>query len=228
MKKNILLTISTLFIISCSNEHNSNENTSIDNVTIGSQIWSSKNLDITTYRDGTPIPQVTNQTEWNNLTTGAWCYYNNDPSNGTVYGKLYNWYAIQGIHDNDANTPNKTFAPSGWHVPKVSEVVTLINYLGGAELAGGKMKSTSFWENPNLGATNESFFSGLPGGFRDYTSSFLQIGYDGFWWCSPDENPFYGGLFYLSYHTNEVTLSFNDTSYDFWNTSGCSVRLIKD
>ena len=77
------------------------------------------------YRDGTPIPQVTDATERANLTTGAWCYYDNDPTKG----KLYNWYVVAGIHDNDENTPNKELAPEGWHVPSVAEWTGLVNYL---------------------------------------------------------------------------------------------------
>jgi hypothetical protein len=113
----------------------------LPNVTIGTQIWSSTNLDLTTYRDGTPIPQVTDPTQWTNLTTGAWCYYNNDPANGAIYGKLYNWYAVVGIHDNDPNTPNKILAPTGWHVPTDTEWTTLTTFLGGESIAGGKIQA---------------------------------------------------------------------------------------
>jgi hypothetical protein len=95
--------------------------TPLSNVTIGTQIWSTSNLDVTSYRDGTPIPQVSDPSLWGNLTTGAWCYYNNDPTTGTTYGKIYNWYAVAGIHDNDPNTPNKSLAPTGWHVPSDTE-----------------------------------------------------------------------------------------------------------
>ena len=91
----------------------------------GSQLWAIENTEVVTYRDGTPIPEVTDATEWGNLTTGAWCYYNNDPSNG----KLYNWYAVAGIHDNDETTPNKEFAPDWWHVPSDADWTTLENYL---------------------------------------------------------------------------------------------------
>ena len=96
-------------------------------LTYKDQVWTVKNAEIETYRDGTPIPQVTDNTEWSNLTTGAWCYYNNDPSKG----KLYNWYAVAGIHDNDENTPNKEFAPEGWHVPSNENWSGLIDYLIG-------------------------------------------------------------------------------------------------
>ena len=78
-----------------------------------------------TYRDGTPIPEVTDATEWSNLTTGAWCYYNNDPTKP----RFYNWYAVMGIHDTDPDTPNKEFAPEGWHVPSDAEWTTLENHL---------------------------------------------------------------------------------------------------
>ena len=94
-------------------------------LTYGDQVWTVKNAEMVTYRDGTPIPQVTDATEWANLTTGAWCYYDNDPSKG----KLYNWYAVAGIHDNDENTPNKELAPEGWHVPTDTEWTELIDYL---------------------------------------------------------------------------------------------------
>lgn len=96
-----------------------------DYITYGDQDWTVENAEMVTYRDGTPIPQVTDNTEWANLTTGAWCFYNNDPTKP----RLYNWYAVMGIHDNDPNTPNKEFAPEGWHVPTDAEWTTLENYL---------------------------------------------------------------------------------------------------
>ena len=88
-----------------------------NSVIIGTQEWVSENLNVSKYNDGTIIPQVTDPTAWSNLTTGEWCYYDNDPANGLIYGKLYNYYAVAGIHDNDPNTPNKFLAPAGWHVP---------------------------------------------------------------------------------------------------------------
>ena len=96
-----------------------------DYLTYGTQQWTVENAAMETYRDGTPIPQVTDATQWSNLTTGAWCYYDNDPTKG----KLYNWYAVAGIHDNDPNTPNKEFAPLGWHVPTDAEWTTLEEHL---------------------------------------------------------------------------------------------------
>ncbi len=162
----------------------------LPNVTIGTQIWQSTNLDVTTYRDGTPIPQVTDPTAWAGLTTGAWCYYNNDPANGTTYGKLYNWYAVAGIHDNDPLTPNKILAPQGWHVASDAEWTTLTTFLGGLSVAGGKMKSmgTSLWQAPNAEATNESGLTGHPGGWRNFDGPFLAIGVNSVWWSSSENS----------------------------------------
>lgn len=155
-------------------------------ITIGTQVWQSINLDVTTYRDGTPIPQVTDPTQWANLTTGAWCYYDNNPSNGMIYGKLYNWYAVAGIHDTDPNTPNKVLAPAGWHVPFDIEWSALVNFLGGESTAGGKMKSTgtTLWNDPNTAATNSSGFTGLPGGLRSHNGLFSYIGIFSHWWSA--------------------------------------------
>jgi uncharacterized protein (TIGR02145 family) len=165
-------------------------NVNIPSVTIGNQIWTNKNLDVSTYRDGTVIPKVDDAT-WSTLTTGAYCYYNNDSTTyAAIYGKLYNWYAVVGIHDNDANTPNKTLAPEGWHVPTDGEWTTLADYLGGASVAGGKMKEAGFdhWVSPNTGATNESGFAGLPGGIRHSGGAFDFIGSGGYWWSSTEFN----------------------------------------
>jgi uncharacterized protein (TIGR02145 family) len=182
----------------------------LPNVTIGTQIWTTKNLDVTTYRDGTPIPQVTDPAQWAALTTGAWCYYNNDSGNGTTYGKLYNWYAVVGINDNDSNTPNKILAPTGWHVSTNEEWTTLTTFLGGETVAGGKMKATgtTLWQSPNECATNESGFTALPGGYRTSFGVFSYIGNgDGYWNSSEydsisawdhgqDYNGCYSGTYY--------------------------------
>ncbi|WP_396141563.1 fibrobacter succinogenes major paralogous domain-containing protein [Flavobacterium sp.] len=206
----------------------------LPNVTIGAQIWSTRNLDVTTYRDGTPIPQVTDPTQWQNLTTGAWCYYNNDPANGAIYGKLYNWYAVAGIHDNNPATPNKILAPTGWHVPTDTEWTTLTTFLGGESVAGGKMKSTGtiqagtgLWQNPNtvVAATNESGLTVLPGGFRDdLGGSTGSIGYVSYLW-SLSENVSDLSFVWtraLRFHTILTSRSFNN-KYE-----GFSVRLVKD
>ena len=188
--RKISLFLFALVVSSCSNnEEDNNSNVSISEIAIGTQIWQSKNLDVTTYRDGTPIPQVTDPTAWVNLTTGAWCYYNNTTANGTIYGKLYNWYAVAGIHDTDPNTPNKVLAPQGWHVPSDAEWTTLTTFLGGVSVEGGKMKSigtiqagSGLWQSPSTASTNESSFSGHPGGRRVHNFSDIDI--EGHWWSS--------------------------------------------
>ena len=196
----------------------------IPSVAIGSQIWSTTNLDVTSYRDGTPIPQVTDPSAWANLTTGAWCYYNNNSANGTTYGKLYNWYAVAGIHDNDPSTPNKFLAPTGWHVPSDTEWAVLIDYLGGESVAGGKMKETgtSHWLSPNTDATNSSGFMGLPGGYHNEDGTFYSINYSGHWWSSSDSD--INGAFLLDLICNSGIATISNVV----KLRGFSVRLVKD
>jgi uncharacterized protein (TIGR02145 family) len=191
---------------------------------IGQQTWASINLNVTTYRDGTPIPQVTDPTQWANLTTGAWCYYNNDPTNGNVYGKLYNWYAVAGIHDNDPNTPNKILAPNGWHIPSDTEWTILTDFLGGLTSAGGKMKSTdsTLWLSPNTGATNQSGFSGLPGGFRLSDGTFNYIRNGGDWWSTTENGAI--NVWYRLLDTNNSWVGRVSDS----KIRGLSVRCIRD
>ena len=159
---------------------------SLPTVVIGTQQWTDKNLDVLTYRNGDLIPQVTDPTAWAALTTGAWCYFNNDPSGyGSIYGKLYNWYAV--------NDP-RGLAPQGWHIATSDELATLRTTLGGSTVAGAKMKTTTRWTTPNplykgAGATNESGFSGLPGSYRDSDGSFFNfIGQEGYWWTATEFN----------------------------------------
>ena len=161
-----------------------------NSVIIGTQEWMKENLNVSKYTDGTIIPQVTDPTAWAALTTGAWCYYNNDTANGAIYGKLYNWYAVVGIHDTDPNTPNKILAPTGWHVSTDGEFTILTTFLGGSDVAGGKMKEigTSHWTIPNTDATNSSGFTGLPGGGCGYNGSFFPSNGDGYWWSSTENN----------------------------------------
>lgn len=191
------------------------EAVSPDEVVIGSQVWKTKNLDVATYRNGDPIPQVTDATQWENLTTGAWCYYENNTANGPVYGKLYNWYAV--------NDP-RGLAPTGYHVPSDGEWANLINFLGGVDFAGGKMKETGtmHWISPNIGATNSSGFIGIPGGFRDFYSSFVSIGNIGKWWSSSE---------YYASSAWHLDLSYDNGSTYIANSvkrSGHSVRCLKD
>ena len=197
--------------------------TSTARVTIGTQVWATVNLDVTTYRDGTTIPQVTDPTQWSNLTTGAWCYYNNNSSSGTTYGKLYNWYAVAGIHDADPNTPNKVLAPTGWHLPTDAEWTTLTNTLGGTTVAGGKLKATgtSLWDTPNTDATNSSGFSGLPGG-RNGNGTFSNVGGYGIWWSSSQYGSTYAWIRFLYYSNGYAYRDYYNKLYGF------SVRCLRD
>jgi uncharacterized protein (TIGR02145 family) len=147
-------------------------------VLIGTQCWTKENLKTSRYRNGGLIPNVTDGTAWINLTTGAWSYYNNDVSNNAIYGKLYNWYTTLG----------DTLCPTGWGVPTDAEWTTLTTYLGGESVAGGKMKSvgTAYWISPNTGATNESVFSALPGGYRYFVGSFYNIRFNAVFWSATE------------------------------------------
>jgi uncharacterized protein (TIGR02145 family) len=145
-------------------------------ITIGTQVWMVENLKTTKYNDGSAIPNVTDNTEWTNLTTRAYCWYDNDAlTYKTPYGAMYNRYAV--------NTGK--LCPTGWHVPSDAEWTTLITFLGGVDIAGGKLKEagTSHWETPNYG-THESGFTALPGGERNGTYFFLGIGSYGLYWTS--------------------------------------------
>jgi uncharacterized protein (TIGR02145 family) len=131
-------------------------------VTIGSQVWMTKNLDVATFRNGDSIPHAKTDEEWEKAGENkqpAWCYYNNDPANGAKYGKLYNWYAV---------TDSRGLAPVGYHIPTSAEWTKLTDFLGGEGVAGTKMKSKSGWNDyrgKSGNGTNSSGFNGLPGGY---------------------------------------------------------------
>lgn len=196
-------------------------------VNIGNQIWTKKNLDVTRYRNGDLIPQVTDSAQWANLTTGAWCWYNNDSATyGAIYGRLYNWYAV--------NDP-RGLAPYGWKVPSEQDWSNLMLFLDPSAdtlcpawcyqsyFAGGALKDTvsTYWIPPNLGANNSTGFSAIQGESRRYNGTFGPIGCGGaFFWSSTESQ--YGarlrGLFtcnYTVYASSGLKLE------------GHSVRLIK-
>ena len=182
-------------------------------VTIGTQAWTSKNLDVATYRNGDVIPQVQDASAWASLTTGAWCYYDNDASNGTKYGKLYNWYAV--------NDP-RGLAPKGFHIPSDAEWTVLTDCLGGAAAAGTKMKSSSGWyENGN--GTNSSGFAGFPGGYRFGGGTFDDVGRGGNWWSATENNSSDAWARCLSYNFGDVF-----SHYYFNKRDAFSVRCLGD
>ena len=161
-------------------------------VTIGTQVWLKENLRTTKLNDGTDIPYVTNGTEWQLLSTPGYCYNDNSWSNAITYGSLYNWYTV--------NTGK--LCPTGWHVPSSEEWAALTNYLGGDTLVGGKLKETgtAFWDYPNKGATNETGFSALGGGLRDY-GSFGEVKRSTHFWSATEYSNtlgIYFGLYYMT------------------------------
>ena len=180
---------------------------------IGTQVWTTKNLDVSTYKNGDAIPQVQDKEEWANLSTGAWCYYENDTSNGTTYGKLYNWYAV--------NDP-RGLAPAGFHIPSDAEWTVLTDYLGGAAAAGTKMKSSAGWVS-NGNGTNSSGFAGFPGGYRRYDGTFVVIGRHGYWWSAAEYGSINACFRLLDYSSGNVY-----KTGDFNLQDAFSVRCLGD
>ena len=182
--------------------------------TIGNQVWMAENLRVMHYRNGDAIPNVTDDVAWSGLTSGAYCWYDNDQSANGKYGILYNWYAVD---------DSRSLCPEGWHVPTHTEWTTLTTYLGGTSVAGGKMKSTSnLWNSPNTDATNISNFSGLPGGIRTYDGFFFSIGYYGYWWSSTEYSSDSAWFRELSYNNGFVNV------YYYNKQDGFSVRCLRD
>ena len=184
-------------------------------VQIGTQIWMAENLKTTSYRNNDPIPYIAVDTSWFNLSTGAYCYYNHDINNYFIYGNLYNWFTVYDI---------RNIAPVGWHVPSDSEWTTLTTYLGGISLAGAKLKKncSTLWHSPNIGATNETGFTGLPGSYRDISGPFDYIGHAGFWWSSTEHDIVTAGFWQISYGYLNVNTG------DGTKTGGLSVRCVMD
>ena len=193
-------------------------------IKICDQIWMSKNLDVSKYRNGDDIPQVTAASVWKTLTTGAWCWYNNDSANyAATYGKLYNWYAVNDV---------RGLAPTGWHIPSDPEWVILTDTcLSGFAIAGAETKTTGtiqagtgLWYSPNTGATNSSGFGGLPGGLRNNIGSFTSLGFLGSWWSSTEYISNDKAWNHNLYYNNVNAISANSNL----KILGFSVRCIKD
>ncbi|MCX6153179.1 MAG: DUF6531 domain-containing protein [Candidatus Kapabacteria bacterium] len=184
-------------------------------VAIGLQTWTTQNLNVDHYQNGDSILEVRDATAWANTTSGAWCYYNNDPANGGTYGKLYNWYAV--------NDP-RGLAPAGWHVGSDAEWKTLIVFLGDSTVAGGKVKvvGTNLWQSPNTGATNESGFSSLPNGWRWNYGTFANINFTCNWWSNTENNSQFANYFAINNNSTELKTSSSG------KTVGYGIRLVKD
>ncbi len=184
-------------------------------IQVGNQLWIMENLKVTHYRNGDSIPEVTDNSTWAGLSTGAWCNNNNDAGNGAIYGHLYNWYTV-----NDS----RIIAPEGWHVPTDDDWQILVDYLGGSSVAGGKMKETgtTHWNSPNTGATNESGFTALPGGWR-YGSNgyFTYIGSSARFWSSSEFNSSSAWRRILDYDYSGVERHYSDKKF------GSSIRCVR-
>lgn len=179
-------------------------------VKIGNQEWLDRNLAVTHYRNGDPVTNVLATTG----DEGGWINYNNDPATGEVYGKLYNSQAV---------LDPRGLAPEGWHVATRQEWLDLVNFLGGFDVAGGKLKEmgTSHWDAPNSGATDDYGFSALPGGYASGASYYLGR-YAGFWSSTiVEQSPTGTYMFYL--------YADNPTVQEDWSTPmGFSVRCVRD
>jgi uncharacterized protein (TIGR02145 family) len=185
-----LVIILSLLIIVCSCNNNEEEiifnygtlndidGNTYKTIQIGSQTWMAENLKTTKYNDSTEIYLIADWRSWSSLNIPGYCWYKNDAiTNKEIYGALYNGFAMS----------TGKLCPMGWHVPSQDEWFTLINYLGGENIAGGKMKEagTEYWRSPNTDANNESGFSALPSGARsNYDGKFLNLGEQGSWWST--------------------------------------------
>jgi len=225
-----------IVLSSCSKQENEDVTTPTTPNTqiaiIGNQTWSNINLDVATYSDGTPIPQVTTLQIGNAVTTGAWCYYslNTTPSS---YGKLYNWYAVAGIHDEASKldvSKRKKLAPTGWHIASDAEWTTLTTFLGGEAVAGRLMKGDFSGGVSGGRVVTSNSFNGLPGGAHLFDGSFWTWAPDktrGYWWSTTQVEG--GSAQNASAYGRYLESFFDNASRGFWrNPSFLSVRCIKD
>lgn len=185
-------------------------------VKIGTQTWMAENLRTTKYRNGDEIQKVVNDSEWAYLSSGAFCNYNNTEDYNTIatYGRLYNWFVID---------DSRNVAPNGWHVPSDAEWTTLINFLGGDLNAGGKMKmkESLIWVNPDPNITNESGFTAIPAGMREWYTGEYSFAC-GFWSNTQADDGVSSWHRSLSVDNNTITRYQPNKMYGF------SIRCVKD
>lgn len=221
LPKYIIILIGTIFflgLMSCqTNSLKDIDGNVYKTVTIGTQVWMAENLRTTKYNDGTPILNITGNSE---LSEPSYYWYDNDATtNKETYGALYNWYVV-----NAANDGGKNVCPTGWHIPTVAEWTTLITYLGGESVAGGKLKETGtiHWNSPNAGATNESGFTALPSGNHLSDGKCYDIGRHGYWWSSALDTAA-GDYIRHMYCGSKDVVTFSGNK-----KAGFSVRCLKD
>jgi uncharacterized protein (TIGR02145 family) len=185
-----------------------------ETVTLFTQEWMAEDLKTTKLNDGSPITYISENQDWSNLITPGYCLYNNDQTNKFVYGALYNWYTVN----------SQKLCPEGWHVPTQADFTTMINNLGGNDLAGGKLKesSTSHWLTPNQGATNSYGFTSLPGGFRETDGSFSSTTLMSGYWSSTPSGDTFARTMELYYDSNSA----NNGEVNL--KKGFAVRCVKD
>ena len=216
----LFLFISFVLICGCKKEEQVNDRiTDIDGnvyntVTIGTQVWMKENLKVTRFSNGDPIPIITDATQWINLSSGAFCYYDNNPVNANTYGILYNWFAV---------SDSRNICPQGWHVPAKSEWEKLVAESGGEDIAGGKLKAkeTTHWISPNEGAKDTYGFAALPGGYR-YYNAFQPPGYYAVFWSKTPDGQTDGWSLSL---VNSQAKAYIERTL---KTNGHAVRCIKD
>ncbi len=184
-------------------------------ITIGNQEWLVENLKTTRYQNGESILMVTDNVQWNRSSTGAFCNYENDAAYGSTYGHLYNWYAV---------IDSRNICPKGWHVSTDEDWDILSNFLGGDVISAGKMKESTaaYWDSPNVGATNESGFTALPGGYRSIKGEFNSLGSYTFFWSSTGYAPETAWCRFFQNANDQID------RIDNYKTFGFSVRCVKD
>jgi uncharacterized protein (TIGR02145 family) len=187
-------------------------------VGIGSQIWTAQNLKTTKLNDSTIIPQVKDNTDWNFDNTPAYCWYNNDSITfSKLYGPLYNFHAVS----------SGLLCPIGWHVPNEAEWRTLTKFLGGTDVAGGKLKDyySAYWSDPNNCFANNYGFAAFPGGRRyHFKGEFKDIKDRGYWWTSTGGDDFFA-------YSRSIYVDHDDTNLNLFDANkrdGFSIRCIKD
>ena len=202
-----------------------------ESVKIGNQEWMTRNLDVDRFRNGDLVPHVESNEEWKKAGKNgqpAWCYNDNDPDNGKKYGKLYNWYAV--------NDP-RGLAPEGWHVPTDEEWEILVEYLGGKDIAGHKMKSVEGWDASvncqngyihNGNGNNSSGFNGLPSGWRDSYGIFVNVGKIADFWSATEDDLNAAWYRSLRFYNGNVYRTNSFSVYHTTKSVGASVRCLRD
>lgn len=204
-----LLIIGSLFALIAAMPHHQQ---SFKTTVIGQDTWMAANLDVTKYRNGDPIPQVSDPEKWKKLKTGAWCWYNNDPKMGQKYGRLYNWYAV--------NDP-RGLAPAGWHVATNQDWSDLASALGGNEVAAGKMKEKGTWKDMGSPSDNSSGFSARAGGGR-YNARYLSTAFNANFWTADDSTSTIAHIRFISASSSTLYANENEKHW------GNAVRCVKD